>query len=149
MLVLCRRIGEEIVIADNIRVRLVAVNGKRARLGITAPPSVPIVREELVSPCTNGKLGAKDCSRKANSAGHCPTMTEKQLASYEEFDRELEGKTAEEVITIVGSPDNVTHMPDGDEVWFYKDRTLNPLTLKPDSPQVIISDGHVKRINHW
>ena len=33
MLVLSRRIGEEIVIADNIRVKVVAVHGNRVRLG--------------------------------------------------------------------------------------------------------------------
>jgi hypothetical protein len=44
-------------------------------------------------------------------------MTDQQLASYEEFDREIEGKTTEEVIAAVGRPDYTTHMSDGDEVW--------------------------------
>jgi carbon storage regulator len=48
MLVLTRRIREEIVIAKNIRVTVVAVNGQRVRLGITAPPSVPVARSELL-----------------------------------------------------------------------------------------------------
>jgi carbon storage regulator len=48
MLVLTRRIGEEVLIANNIRVAVVAVNGNRVRLGITAPSSVPVVRLELL-----------------------------------------------------------------------------------------------------
>lgn len=48
MLVLTRRIGEEIVIADAIRVTVVAVKGERVRLGITAAPSVPVMRRELL-----------------------------------------------------------------------------------------------------
>ena len=47
MLVLSRRIGEEIVIDGDIRVAIVAVEGQRVRLGITAPPYVPIDRKEI------------------------------------------------------------------------------------------------------
>jgi carbon storage regulator len=50
MLVLTRRVGEEIVIADNIRVRVVAISGQRIRLGILAPPSVPVARPERKRP---------------------------------------------------------------------------------------------------
>ena len=55
MLVLSRRVGEEIVIADNIRVRVLMVQGKTIRLGITAPKSIPVVRQELL---TRGNQGA-------------------------------------------------------------------------------------------
>ena len=47
MLVLTRRVGEEIVIDGNIRVMVVAVKGDRIRLGIIAPPSVPVDRKEV------------------------------------------------------------------------------------------------------
>ena len=47
MLVLARRIGEEIVIGDNISVTVVAVQGDRVRLGIKAPPSVCVDRKEI------------------------------------------------------------------------------------------------------
>ena len=47
MLVLSRRLGEEIVIDGNIRVTVVAVKGDRVRLGIAAPPSVPVDRQEV------------------------------------------------------------------------------------------------------
>jgi carbon storage regulator CsrA len=52
MLVLERRIGEEVLIAGNIRVTVVAVKGHRVRLGFTAPSSVPVVRRELVAECS-------------------------------------------------------------------------------------------------
>jgi carbon storage regulator len=54
MLVLTRRVGEEIVIADNIRVRVLMIKGQTIRLGITAPPSVPVVRLELLPECSEG-----------------------------------------------------------------------------------------------
>jgi carbon storage regulator len=47
MLVLTRRVGEELVIGDGIRITLVAIHGKQVRLGITAPEHVLIRRAEL------------------------------------------------------------------------------------------------------
>ncbi len=47
MLVLTRRIGETIVIGGNIRVTVVSIQGDRIRLGIGAPPSVPVHRQEV------------------------------------------------------------------------------------------------------
>jgi carbon storage regulator len=47
MLVLTRRIGEEIVIGGNIRVKVVLVKGDKVRLGISAPDSVPVDRQEI------------------------------------------------------------------------------------------------------
>jgi carbon storage regulator len=66
MLVLTRRIGEEIVIADNIRVTVVAVNGQRVRVGITAPPSVAVARPELLPGCSVGP-GASTAGRNGKS----------------------------------------------------------------------------------
>jgi carbon storage regulator CsrA len=47
MLVLTRRIEEEIRIGDNVSIKVVGIDGGKVRLGITAPPSVGILREEL------------------------------------------------------------------------------------------------------
>jgi carbon storage regulator len=47
MLVLSRRVGEEIVINDNIRVTIVAIKGDRIRLGIVAPREVTVDRAEV------------------------------------------------------------------------------------------------------
>ena len=47
MLVLMRRIGETIVIDGDIHVTVVEVKGDRVRLGITAPSSVPVDRQEV------------------------------------------------------------------------------------------------------
>jgi carbon storage regulator len=47
MLVLTRRVGEQIVIAGDIHITVVAVHGDKVRLGITAPESVRVDREEV------------------------------------------------------------------------------------------------------
>jgi carbon storage regulator len=47
MLVLTRRPGEEIVIDGKIRLTVVSVRGDRIRIGIEAPPSVVVDRQEI------------------------------------------------------------------------------------------------------
>jgi carbon storage regulator CsrA len=48
MLVLSRRVGEEVVIGENIRLRVVATVGGRVKLAIEAPRSINIRRSEVV-----------------------------------------------------------------------------------------------------
>ncbi len=48
MLVLSRKVGEEIYIGDEIRVRVVSIQGNQVRLGFVAPRDVIIKREELL-----------------------------------------------------------------------------------------------------
>ena len=47
MLVLTRRIGEQIVIDGVISVTVAAIRGDRIRIGISAPPSVRVDRSEV------------------------------------------------------------------------------------------------------
>jgi len=47
MLVLTRRVGEAIVIGNGIRVQVISVHGDKVRLGIAAPDSVRVDREEI------------------------------------------------------------------------------------------------------
>jgi carbon storage regulator len=58
MLVLTRRIGEEVLIGGNIRLRVLAVKRNQVRLGIAAPPSVPVARLELLAECSEDEGGA-------------------------------------------------------------------------------------------
>jgi carbon storage regulator len=48
MLVLRRKVGESIVLAGVINVSVLAVEGERVKIGISAPPDITIVREELL-----------------------------------------------------------------------------------------------------
>ena len=47
MLVMRRREGEAIRIGDSVEVRILAINGSRVKLGITAPPMVVVQRQEV------------------------------------------------------------------------------------------------------
>ena len=50
MLVLTRKIGEQIRIGDNVTVRVLEVRGSQVRLGVDAPADVRIYREEIYHP---------------------------------------------------------------------------------------------------
>lgn len=47
MLVLSRKIGERILIGDDIAITVVRITGGGVRLGIEAPNELPVIREEL------------------------------------------------------------------------------------------------------
>ena len=47
MLILTRKLGENIVIGGNIIVKVVRVDGEVVRLGIEAPADVPVHRQEV------------------------------------------------------------------------------------------------------
>jgi carbon storage regulator len=47
MLILSRKTGESIVIAGNIRVKVVRVEGETVKIGVDAPSSVPVHRQEV------------------------------------------------------------------------------------------------------
>ncbi|MDG2111542.1 MAG: carbon storage regulator CsrA [Actinomycetota bacterium] len=47
MLVLSRRIGESVMIGSNVRVTVVDARGDQIRLGIDAPRSIAVHREEV------------------------------------------------------------------------------------------------------
>lgn len=47
MLILTRKVGETVRIADNVTVTVLGVKGNQVRIGIKAPDRVTILREEL------------------------------------------------------------------------------------------------------
>ena len=47
MLVLSRRLGETLIIGDDIKITVLGISGNQVRLGIAAPKNVSVHREEV------------------------------------------------------------------------------------------------------
>ena len=47
MLILTRRVGESIIIGDDIVITVLGVKGNQVRIGTDAPKNVPVHREEI------------------------------------------------------------------------------------------------------
>jgi carbon storage regulator len=47
MLILTRRVGETLVIGDDVTVTVLGVKGNQVRLGVNAPRDLPVHREEI------------------------------------------------------------------------------------------------------
>ncbi len=71
MLVLTRKIGEQILIGDDIKVTLLRVRGNTVRIGIEAPPEVRIIR---------GELGPKSESNAEELPGGGPQISRREQA---------------------------------------------------------------------
>jgi carbon storage regulator len=58
MLVLSRKPSQQILIGSDIAITVVRVERNQVRLGITAPPGVPILRQEIVGRSPEGPVRA-------------------------------------------------------------------------------------------
>jgi carbon storage regulator len=58
MLILTRRVGEKILIGDNVSIAVLGVRGNQVRIGIEAPSEVSVHREEIYHRIQQEKLTA-------------------------------------------------------------------------------------------
>ncbi len=68
MLVLSRRVGESVVIGDNVTVTVLEVRGDVVRIGIDAPRSIAVNRAELLAELQSSNQAAASPSDDAVSA---------------------------------------------------------------------------------
>jgi len=57
MLILTRRVGETVVIGDEVTVTVLGVKGNQVRIGVNAPKDVAVHREEIYQRIKNESAG--------------------------------------------------------------------------------------------
>jgi carbon storage regulator len=55
MLILTRRIGETLMINDDIKITVLGIQGSQVRIGIDAPKDVPVHRQEIYDRIQRGE----------------------------------------------------------------------------------------------
>jgi carbon storage regulator len=58
MLILTRRVGEAVVIDEEVTVTVLGVKGNQVRIGVNAPKSVSVHREEIFERIRNERIAA-------------------------------------------------------------------------------------------
>jgi carbon storage regulator len=74
MLILTRRVGESVVIGEDVTVTVLGVKGNQVRIGINAPKHVAVHREEIFERIKNGR-GAGDGNAPADDPNTVPRET--------------------------------------------------------------------------
>ena len=59
MLILTRRVGEKLVIGENVTVTVLGVKGNQVRIGIDAPRDVTVHREEVYERILKEKIALR------------------------------------------------------------------------------------------
>ncbi len=78
MLVLSRQRDETIVIGDDIEITVVDIRGEKVRLGINAPPHVPVHRKEVYDAIKREKLAA---AKEGDAEPHVESLAKREKPS--------------------------------------------------------------------
>ncbi len=65
MLVLSRKVGESVLIGDNIEIKLLEIRDGRIKFGIDAPREVSVLRKEVIDTTKENREAGKNAATKS------------------------------------------------------------------------------------
>ncbi len=80
MLVLARKVGEKIILNDDIEIIVLDTNQNTVRIGVNAPKNVTVYREELYKEIKNSNITSKDVTQ--NSVDMLQELLNKKNQSF-------------------------------------------------------------------
>jgi carbon storage regulator len=72
MLILTRRVGETVMIGDEVTITVLGVKGNQVRVGINAPKSVAVHREEIYERIKREQQGGESGDKSKHTAEYAP-----------------------------------------------------------------------------
>jgi carbon storage regulator len=63
MLILTRKIGETLMIGDQVEVTILSIKGNQVRIGVNAPKDIPVHREEIYDRIKREQAGGADVAQ--------------------------------------------------------------------------------------
>lgn len=79
MLIITRRPGEKVMVGDDVVIEVLEMSGSSVRIGISAPKSIPVYREEIYSAvkAENAAAAASDIAQLPDELAGEPATTDR------------------------------------------------------------------------
>lgn len=87
MLVLARKIGEKIIVNDNIEIIVLDANQNTVKIGVNAPKSVSVYREELYKDIKRENESSRNASADSVSELYSLLKDKNKIYSNPQFDK--------------------------------------------------------------